>query len=67
LGFTPEEQDEAGKPFTRFDRPGAVTGVGMGLAVAMALARQMGGALRIAGAPGQGTIAELRLPKAWKQ
>ena len=64
LGFTREEQDDAGKPFTRFDRPGAVTGVGMGLAVAMVLARQMGGALRLAGAPGQGTTAELRLPKA---
>ena len=64
LGFTSEEQGVAGHAFLRFDRPGAVTGVGMGLAVAMALARQMGAVLRLSGAPGLGTTAELRLPKA---
>ncbi len=64
LGFAPEEQRAAGRAFLRFDRPGAVTGVGMGLAVAMGLARRMGGVLRLSGAPGQGTTAELRLPKA---
>jgi two-component system cell cycle sensor histidine kinase PleC len=64
LGFTPDEQKVAGYAFVRFDRPGAVTGVGMGLAIAMALARQMGAVLRLAAAQGQGTTAELRLPKA---
>lgn len=64
LGFSAEEINSAGQPFTRFDRPGAVTGVGMGLAIAMALARRMGGVVRLAGAPGEGTCAELRLPKA---
>ena len=41
-----------------------MTGVGMGLAIAMALARRMGGVVRLGGACGQGTVAELRLPKA---
>ncbi len=64
LGFTREEKEAAGHAFTRFDRPGAVTGIGMGLAVAMALAHRMDGVVRLAGGPGQGTAAELRLPHA---
>ncbi len=64
LGFSAEEKNALGASFTRFDRPGAVTGVGLGLAIAMTLARQMGGVVRMAGAPGEGTSAELRLPKA---
>ena len=64
IGFSPLEKDALGDAFTRFDRPGALTGVGMGLAIAMALARQMGGAVRLAGGPSEGTCAELRLPKA---
>ena len=64
IGFSREEKSALGVPFTRFDRPDAVTGVGLGLPIAMTLARQMGGAVRINGAPGEGTSAELRLPKA---
>ncbi len=64
IGFLREEKSALGVPFTRFDRPDAVTGVGLGLPIAMTLARQMGGAVRITGAPGDGTSAELRLPKA---
>ena len=64
IGFSREEKSALGVPFTRFDRPGAVTGVGLGLPIAMTLARQMNGAVRITGAPGEGTSAELRLPKA---
>jgi signal transduction histidine kinase len=64
LGFTADEIARAGGAFVRFDRPGSVTGNGLGLAVAMALARRMGGAVRIAGTPGRGTVAELRLRKA---
>lgn len=64
LGFTAEEKNRAGEPFTRFDRPGAVTGAGLGLAIAMALARHMNGAVRLAGTSGEGTSMELRLPKA---
>jgi signal transduction histidine kinase len=62
-GFTREEVSAAGTPFQRFDRPGATTGAGMGLAIAMSLARRMGGAVRLGGMPGGGSVAELRLPK----
>ena len=63
-GFTREEVAKVGRPFRRFDRPGAETGAGMGLAIAMSLARRMGGAIRLDGTPGSGSLAELRLPKA---
>jgi len=63
-GFTRDEVAKAGRPFRRFDRPGASTGAGMGLAIAMSLARRMGGAIRLDGTPGGGSVAELRLPKA---
>ncbi len=63
-GFTRDEVAKAGVPFRRFDRPGAATGAGMGLAIAMSLARRMGGAIRLDGTPGGGSVAELRLPKA---
>jgi signal transduction histidine kinase len=62
-GFTRVEAAAAGVPFKRFERPGVMTGVGMGLTIAMALARRMGGAIRIGSVPGEGTLAELRLPK----
>ena len=64
VGFTVDEHSRAGEAFARFDRAGAVTGAGLGLAIAVALARRMGGALRLGGGPGEGTVAELRLPKA---
>ena len=63
-GFTREESARIGGAFLRFDRSGAATGAGMGLAIAMALAHRMGGAIQIAGRHGEGTAAELRLPKA---
>ena len=63
-GFARAELAKAGVPFRRFDRPGAVTGAGMGLAIAMSLARRMGGAVRLDGTPGGGSVAELRLAKA---
>ncbi len=63
-GFTREEAARVGATFLRFDRTGAATGAGMGLAIAMALAHRMGGAVRIAGHHGEGTSAELRLPKS---
>ncbi len=62
-GFTRAEAQLAGKPFKRFDRPGAATGAGLGLAIAMSLARRMGGAIRLDGTPGGGGVAELRLAK----
>jgi signal transduction histidine kinase len=63
LGFSKDESERTGDAFARFDRPGAVTGTGLGLAVATALARRMGGSLRLGKAQGEGTLAELRLAK----
>jgi signal transduction histidine kinase len=63
-GFTDGERAAAGLPFRRFQRAGVSTGTGLGLAIVVALARRMGGALRLESEPGHGTSAELRLPKA---
>ncbi|MDE2133877.1 MAG: HAMP domain-containing histidine kinase [Alphaproteobacteria bacterium] len=63
-GFNPNEAHKAGTAFRRFERAGVSTGTGLGLAIVMALARRMGGAVRLASAHGEGTCAELRLPKA---
>jgi signal transduction histidine kinase len=62
-GFSAREAVALGKPFERFDRPGTVTGAGLGLAIAMELARRMGGAMRLAGESGHGATMELRLPR----
>jgi signal transduction histidine kinase len=66
-GFTRREAAAAGKPFERFDRAGTVTGAGLGLAIAMELARRMGGAMRLAGESGpseiKGAVMELRLAR----
>jgi len=62
-GFSADEQARLGKPFARFDRPGASTGAGLGVAIAMELARRMGGAMRLASHPGQGAVMEVRLPR----
>ncbi|MBV9905141.1 MAG: HAMP domain-containing histidine kinase [Alphaproteobacteria bacterium] len=63
-GFTADEKAKAGTPFKRFDRPGTSTGAGLGIAIAIALARRMGGAIRLGSIAGEGTLAELRLPRA---
>ena len=62
-GFSDGERARAGKAFERFDRTGKVTGAGLGLAIAMELARRMGGATRLASQPGQGAVMEVRLPR----
>ena len=62
-GFSPREARRLGKPFERFDRAGTVTGAGLGVAIAMELARRMGGAMRLAGESGPGATMELRLPR----
>jgi len=63
MGFTSAERGKAGKPFQRFDRTGTVTGAGLGLAIAMELARRMGGAMRLTSAGGSSATMELRLPR----
>ena len=69
MGFTPKETAAAGRPFQRFDRAGKVTGAGLGLAIAMELARRMGGTMQLAGSGHgaaeivKGAIMELRLPR----
>jgi signal transduction histidine kinase len=63
-GFSDSERAAAGKAFRRFQRAGVSTGTGLGLAIVVALARRMGGALRLESEQGHGTSAELRLPKA---
>jgi signal transduction histidine kinase len=62
-GFTAGEAALAGRPFQRFDRAGTLTGAGLGLAIAMELARRMGGAMRLAGGETRGAVMELRLPR----
>ena len=64
LGFSPVEMEKAGNPFLSFDRAGAAVGNGLGLAICNALARRMHGVVQIGSRQGQGTIAELRLPRA---
>ena len=63
LGFTADELARACEPFRRFDRPGCVTGAGMGLAVSTLLAKRMGGNLKLHSTQNEGTTAELRLAK----
>ena len=60
-GFSGPERLKAGQAFQRFDRPGCVTGAGLGLAIAMELSRRMGGTMQFQAIPG-GTAMELRLP-----
>jgi len=67
MGFTAKEAAKAGKPFQRFDRSGTVTGAGLGLAIAMELARRMGGTMQLTGGGhgemARGAVMELRLPR----
>jgi signal transduction histidine kinase len=65
-GIPPADLPRISERFFRVDRAHtrAVPGVGLGLALVSALARQYGGVLRVAssGVPGQGTQAFLQLP-----
>jgi signal transduction histidine kinase len=63
-GFSAEERVRAGRAFQRFDRKGHSTGAGLGLAIAMELARRMGGAMRLFSRPDQGSVLEVRLQRA---
>jgi signal transduction histidine kinase len=55
MGFGAQQS----KVFARYDRAGA----GLGLAIAMELARRMGGAMRLETVPGGGAAMDVRLPR----
>jgi signal transduction histidine kinase len=63
-GIAPEQLPLLGRRFYRgaADRARDAGGSGLGLAIAGEIARAHGGALTLAGAPGQGTTATVRLP-----
>jgi signal transduction histidine kinase len=63
-GFSEDEAARAGEAFAAFDRVGSVTGLGLGLAIATALAERMGGEMVLVRNQNLGTTAELRLRKA---
>lgn len=63
-GFSQEEAVRAGEPFAAFERTGSTTGLGLGLAIATALAERMGGEMMLVRNQTLGTTAELRLRKA---
>lgn len=60
LGMTPDQLDRAFTPFATTKR----NGLGMGLPLARQIVQRQGGALTLASAPGAGTEARLRLPRA---
>ena len=58
----------AGRPRLPALRPaGHVTGAGLGLAIAMELARRMGGAMQLAGGDGHGAVMELAAAQTIEQ
>ncbi|HVP83575.1 MAG TPA: HAMP domain-containing sensor histidine kinase [Rhizomicrobium sp.] len=62
-GFSEDEASRAGEAFATFERVGSVTGLGLGLAIATALAERMGGEMVLVRNQAMGTTAELRLRK----
>src|SRR5579871_2494927 len=60
-GFSTGERLRAGEPFQRFPRQLARGGMGMGLAIAMGLARRIGATISLSSISGDGTLALLRL------
>ncbi len=63
-GFSEEEATRAGEPFAAFERTGSTTGLGLGLAIATALAERMGGEMMLVRNQAAGTTAELRLQES---
>jgi signal transduction histidine kinase len=63
-GFSTGERLRAGEPFQRFPRNVSRGGMGMGLAIAMGLARRMGATVSLSSISGDGTLALLRLSAA---
>jgi two-component system cell cycle sensor histidine kinase PleC len=63
-GFSTGERLRAGEPFQRFPRTVSRGGMGMGLAIAMGLARRLGATVSLSSISGDGTLALLRLSAA---
>lgn len=64
-GISPERRAEALRPFSRLDEARTRTGsVGLGLALAEAIARSHGGSLSLDEAPSGGLLVRIRLPLA---
>lgn len=62
-GIAPERRQEALRPFARLDNARTRTGnVGLGLALAEAIARAHGGSLALLEAPGGGLLVRITLP-----
>jgi phosphoserine phosphatase RsbU/P len=61
-GIAEEELTLIFEPYHRSSATAHAPGVGLGLAISHALARQMGGELTVHSAPGQGSTFNLRLP-----
>lgn len=62
VGMPPTVLERAIEPF--FSTKGIGRGTGLGLSMVHGLANQLGGALRIASAPGRGTAIHILLPQA---
>ena len=64
FGFRWPKQIAPGRRFFASTDPGAVTGAGLGLAIASSLIRRMGGSLNVTGKQGEGALAEIKLRAA---
>jgi signal transduction histidine kinase len=62
IGMDQQTLDRAIEPF--FSTKGVGKGTGLGLSMVHGLAAQLGGALNLASRPGEGTTAEIWLPRA---
>ena len=62
-GIPAEERERVFERFVRLPSSAGVQGTGLGLSIARSLVEMNGGTLRLGGAPGGGTIFEIRLPR----
>ncbi|MEN9224743.1 MAG: ATP-binding protein [Thermostichus sp. HHBFW_bins_43] len=62
IGIPPEDQEHLFDLFHRARNVGKIEGTGLGLAVVKKCLEQMGGHIRIASQPGQGTTVWVRIP-----
>jgi signal transduction histidine kinase len=63
-GIPPGDRERALDRFVRLPGSSGVPGTGLGLSIAKSLVEMNGGALRLADAPGGGTLFEIDLPRA---